>query len=167
MHKKVLSEQVLYYGDVKMPKDWDINPLNLCKQFFDCLYHEKDFHFCIDWDQLNTYIIKNLRINNDLIIENKDSWANAYVPNEKTQTLRHVNLMNLADSPDFVLLYGINTLDCRIKINFDDNKNKGKIWNIDLKQNMFVMFPSTNTYFIENNQKNSLNFIQTITYDQI
>ena len=46
MHKKVLSEQVLYYGDVKMPKDWDINPLNLCKQFFDCLYHEKDFHFC-------------------------------------------------------------------------------------------------------------------------
>ena len=75
--------------------------------------------------------------------------------------------MNLDDSADLVLLYGINTLDCRIKINFDDNKKKGKVWNIYLKKNMFVMFPSTNTYSIENNQKNSLNFIQTITYERI
>ena len=75
--------------------------------------------------------------------------------------------MNLADSADLVLLYGINTLDCKVKINFDDNKNKEKVWNIDLKKNMFVMFPSTNTYSIENNQKNSLNFIQTITYERV
>ena len=25
MQKKVLSEQSLYYGDVTMPKDWDID----------------------------------------------------------------------------------------------------------------------------------------------
>jgi hypothetical protein len=25
MHKKVLSEVSLYYGDVAMPKDWDID----------------------------------------------------------------------------------------------------------------------------------------------
>ena len=25
MHKKVLTEQALYYGDVAMPKDWDID----------------------------------------------------------------------------------------------------------------------------------------------
>ena len=25
MQKKVLSEQALYYGDVAMPKDWDID----------------------------------------------------------------------------------------------------------------------------------------------
>jgi|TARA_R100000426_G_scaffold78937_1_gene56555 hypothetical protein len=167
MHKKVLSEQVLYYGDVKMPEGWEINPLNLCKQLFDSLYHEKDCHYCKDWDKLNTYIREHIRIKHNLIIETKDSWANAYIPNEKTKTLNHVDPMNLADSADLVLLYGINTLDCKIVINFDDNKEKGKVWNIDLKQNKFVMFPSTNTYSIENNQKNSLNFIQTITYERI
>jgi len=35
---------------------------------------------------------------------------------------------------------------------------------MQLKNNMFVMFPSTNMYSIENKQKDSLNFIQTITY---
>ena len=167
MHKKVLSEQVLYYGDVKMPEGWEINALNLCKQLFDSLYHEKDFSFCRDWDKLTTYVREHIRIKYNFSLENKDSWANAYIPNEKTQTLSHVDPMNLADSADLVLLYGINTLDCKVKINFDDNKNKEKVWNIDLKKNMFVMFPSTNTYSIENNQKNSLNFIQTITYERI
>ena len=167
MHKKVLSEQVLYYGDVKMPEGWEVNPLNLCKQLFEALYHEKDFSFCKDWDKVNTYVREHIRIKHNVSIENKDSWANAYIPNEKTETLSHVDPMNLDDSADFVLLYGINTLDCRIKINFDDNKKKGKVWNIDFKKNMFVMFPSTNTYSIENNQKNSLNFIQTITYERI
>ncbi len=167
MDKKVLSEIALYYGDVKMPEGWEVNPLNLCKQLFDSLYHEKDFHFCKDWDKVNTYVREHIRIKHNVSIENKDSWANAYIPNEKTETLSHVDPMNLDDSADLVLLYGINTLDCRIKINFDDNKKKGKVWNIYLKKNMFVMFPSTNTYSIENNQKNSLNFIQTITYERI
>ena len=27
------------------------------------------------------------------------------------------------------------------------------------------MFPSTNMYYLTNNQKDSLNFVQTITYD--
>ena len=29
MKKKVLSEQALFYGDVSMPKGFEINPLNL------------------------------------------------------------------------------------------------------------------------------------------
>ena len=75
--------------------------------------------------------------------------------------------MILADSPDFILLYGINTLNCNVKINFDDNKRKGQSWNMDLKKNMFIMFPSTNTYSIQNKQKDSLNFVQTITYERV
>lgn len=31
MNKKVLSEIALHYGEVKMPKDWDINKDQLIK----------------------------------------------------------------------------------------------------------------------------------------
>jgi len=33
MQKKVLSEQALYFGDVAMPKDWDIDrdKLHICE----------------------------------------------------------------------------------------------------------------------------------------
>ena len=39
--------------------------------------------------------------------------------------------------------------------------------NIPLINNMFIMFPSTNMYYLTNNQKDSLNFVQTITYEYI
>ena len=167
MQKKVLTEQSLYYGEVSMPKYWEINQNELAHHILHSNLTNEEFSFSKTFDKLNTYIREHIRIKHNLIIENKDSWANAYVPNEKTQTLSHVNLMNLADSPDFVLLYGVNTLDCRIKINFDDNRRKGRSWDIELKNNMFIMFPSTNMYYITNTQKDSLNFVQTITYEFI
>ena len=36
-----------------------------------------------------------------------------------------------------------------------------------LTNNQFIMFPSTNMYYLTNNQKDSLNFVQTITYEYI
>jgi hypothetical protein len=54
-----------------------------------------------------------------------------------------------------------------VRIYYDDNRRKGGSWDIELKNNMFIMFPSTNMYHITNNQKDSLNFIQTMTYEFI
>jgi len=61
-------------------------------------------------------------------------------------------------------LYGTKVEDCWVKIYYDDNRRKGQSFDIELKENMFIMFPSTNMYTISNKQKESLNFIQTITY---
>ena len=33
MQKKVLSEQALYFGDVSMPKNWEIDRTELSKKF--------------------------------------------------------------------------------------------------------------------------------------
>ena len=34
MHKNVLSEQALYYGDVTMPKNWDIDREKIKVRYF-------------------------------------------------------------------------------------------------------------------------------------
>ena len=47
------------------------------------------------------------------------------------------------------------------------NRRAGRSWDIPLKNNQFIMFPSTNMYYITNNQKDSLNFILTITNEFI
>ncbi len=44
---------------------------------------------------------------------------------------------------------------------------KEEAWDIPLENNKFIMFPSTNMYYLTNNQKDSLNFVQTITYEYI
>ena len=42
-----------------------------------------------------------------------------------------------------------------------------EMWDIPLKNNDFIMFPSTQMYYITNNQKDSLNFILTTSYEFI
>ena len=45
MQKKVLSEQALYYGDVAMPKNWDIDRDKLSGDILQSVIQNKDFPF--------------------------------------------------------------------------------------------------------------------------
>tara|TARA_R100000655_G_C2882308_1_gene175501 strand:+ start:60 stop:563 length:504 start_codon:yes stop_codon:yes gene_type:complete len=165
MLKKVLSEQFIIYGDVSMPKGFEINSLELIKSIFDSLYNKKDNSFCKDWSKLDSYAREFSKIKYDLCLETVNTWGSIYIPNEKTESLINVDPMNLKNSPDFTLLYGINTKDCFVKIHYDNNRCTGQSFDIELKDNMLIIFPSTNMYSINNSQKDSLNFIQTITYE--
>ena len=167
MQKKVLTEQALYFGDVSMPKGFEINSLQLSQSIFESFYNKRKFTFSKSWDMLNTYMKDYIRLHYKINLVNKDSWANAYIPNEKTEPLLHIDPVDLRNSPDYTCLYGINTIDCMVKIFYDDNRRKGRSWDVELKDNMFIMFPSTNMYYINNKQKESLNFVQTITYEYI
>ena len=54
-----------------------------------------------------------------------------------------------------------------VRIHYEDNRRKGRSLGYTIKNNKFIMFPSTNMYYLTNNQKDSLNFVQTITYEYI
>ncbi len=167
MQKKVLTEQALYYGDVTMPKDWEIDRVYLSnKILYSDLKNEK-FKICKTWDKLNRYIQEHINLYYETALVNKDTWGNIYKPLENTDSLLNVDPVDLRNSPDFTLLYGVNVSDCSVKISYDDNRRKGRSWTIPLTNNKFVMFPSTNSYSIINNQKESLNFILTVTYEYI
>ena len=165
MNKLTLSEQALYYGIVKMPKHWEIDGTELAHHILHSNLINEKLQFSKTYDKLNTDVIEHLYVKYKLQLINRDTWGNIYVPNEKTDLLSNVNLLDLQHSPDYTCLYGINTVNCNVKIFYDDNRRKNKWWNIELKPNMFIMFPSINNYCITNDQKNSLNFVQTITYD--
>tara|TARA_Y100001938_G_C8019602_1_gene394541 strand:+ start:325 stop:828 length:504 start_codon:yes stop_codon:yes gene_type:complete len=167
MNKHILSEQALYYGDVKMPEGFEINSLEFSKTIFDSLSKQKDFIFSKEWDKLNTYLIDFLKLKFKLSLINKKSWGTICTPNENVGPLLDVDPVDLKSSPDFTVLYGINTVDCHVKIYYDDNRRKGRSWDIELEQNKFIMFPSSCTYSIFNKQTNNLNFIQNITYEYI
>ena len=167
MEKKVLSEIALYYGDVSMPKDWEIDPIELAHHILQYQIHNKKYLFSKTWDKLNTYIREHIRLEYDIELVNKKTWGNIYSPHETTPSLLDVDPIDLKHSPDYTLLYGVKVDNCCVKICYDDNKRKGRTWTIPLSNNKFIMFPSTNMYSIINNQKDSLNFIQTITYELI
>ena len=167
MQKKVLSEQALYYGDVAMPKGWDIARDKLQSDILKSQITDSRFPFSRTWDMLNTYMRDHIGLEYGFTLIHKDTFGNIYKPGETSKPLVNVDPVDLRNSPDYTLLYGVKVKDCSVRIHFEDNRRKGRSWDIELKDNMFIMFPSTNMYYLTNNQKDSLNFIQTILYEYI
>ena len=167
MDKKVLSEIALYHGDVSMPKDWQIDPIELAHYILQYQIYNKKFSFSKTWDKLNTYISEHLRLECNLQLVNKKTWGNIYSPHETTVPLLNIDPVDLRNSPDYTCLYGVNVKECGVRIHYDANRRAGRSWDMPLTNNKFIMFPSTQMYYITNNQKDSLNFIQTITYEFI
>jgi hypothetical protein len=167
MHKKVLTEQSIYFGDVSMPKHWEIDKIELSHHILHSNLTNKELQFSKTYDKLNTYMRDYIRLEYNINLVNKSTWGNIYKPNETTISLLNIDPVDLRNSPDFTMLYGVKVEDCFVRIYYDDNRRKGRSWDIKLKNNMFIMFPSTNMYYLTNNQKDSLNFVQTITYEYI
>ena len=167
MQRQVLTEQALYYGDVDMPKGFEIDQEKLTNDILQSTFNSKEFPFSRTWDMLNTYMRDFIGLDYGINLVNKSTWGNIYKPAETTIPLLNIDPVDLRNSPDFTMLYGVKVKDCNVRIHYEDNRRKGRSWDIELKNNMFIMFPSTNMYYLTNNQKDSLNFVQTITYEYI
>ena len=167
MKKKVLSEIGLYYGNVAMPKGFEIDRDKLQSDILSSQINKKKFPFSRTWDMLNTYIREHINVEYGVQLVNKEMWGNVYKPKELSPPLLNIDPVDLRNAPDYTLLYGVNVKDCSVRIHYDDNRRAGRSWDIPLRNNKFIMFPSTQMYYITNNQKDSLNFILTITHDFI
>ena len=167
MQKKVLTEQSLFYGYVSMPKDWEIDRIELSHHILHSSLTDQELQFSKTYDKLNTYMRDFIGVKHNINLINKSTWGNIYKPAETTTPLLNIDPVDLRNSPDFTLLYGVKVKDCFVRIHYEDNRRKGRSWDIELKDNMFIIFPSTNMYYLTNTQKDSLNFVQTIIYEYI
>ena len=167
MQKKVLSEIGLYYDDVAMPKGFEINCNKLQEDILKSQINNKEFPYSREWDKLNTYLREHINVEYGFQLVNKETWGNVYKPKEISIPLLNIDPVDLRNSPDYTLLYGVNVKECSVRIHYDDNRRKGRSWDKPLSNNEFIMFPSTNMYYITNNQKDSLNSILTITHEFI
>ena len=167
MHKKVLSEIDLHYGSIDMTKGFEIDRDKLQSDILSSQIKDSKFPFSRNWDMLNTYMREHIYVEHRFTLVNKETWGNAYRPKEISIPLLNIDPVDLRNSPDYTCLYGVNVKDCSVRIHYDQNRRAGRSWDIPLKNNHFIMFPSTQMYYITNNQKASLNFILTTTYDYI
>ena len=62
MQKKVLSEIALYYGDVAMPKHWEIDRNELAHHILHSNLTNEKFQFSRTWDKLNAYVREHINL---------------------------------------------------------------------------------------------------------
>ena len=167
INKKILSEIALIYGDVSMPKGFEIDREELSKQILEANINDHTFPFSRNWDMLNTYMRDHVNVEHGINLINKITWGDTYKPGEVSIPLLNIDPVDLRNSPDYTCLYGVKVDNCSVRIHYDDNRRKGRSWDIPLTNNRFIIFPSTCMYYLTNKQKDSLNFVQTITYEFI
>ena len=150
-----------------MPKGFEIDRDKLQSDILSSQIKNLEFPFSREWDKLNTYMREHITVEHGFTLINKEPWGNVYKPKEISIPLLNIDPVDLKNSPDYTFLYGVNVKDCSVRIHYNSNRRAGRSWDIPLTNNSFVMFPSTQLYYITNNQKDSLNFIFTTTYEFI
>ena len=183
MQKKVLSEIDLYYGEIKTPKGFEIKrdviKNNILDSFItekrisnnirDYAYSDYKLEFSQGFQWLQDYIRDHFNSEYNKILVPKLSWGNVYDYNQKSFSRANVDPIDLRNAPDYTFIYGVDVGkdSTGVVIEYDDNRRKGRTWHIPLNNNDFVMFPSTNKYFISPNKSKQMNIILTTTYEYI
>jgi len=169
MDKRVLSQIDLHFGQVEMPKGFEINRETLVADILSSTIYNREFPFSRSFDMLQTYLREHINLEYGFTLVQKKTIGNIYKPQQYSNSLLQVDPVDLRNSPDYVMLYGVNVGkdSCKVFIEYDDNRRKGRSWEIPLNNNYFIMFPSSQRYHITANTSEQLNFILTTTYEFI
>tara|TARA_R110001592_G_scaffold272950_1_gene539821 strand:- start:292 stop:804 length:513 start_codon:yes stop_codon:yes gene_type:complete len=163
--KNILSQIDLYSGTVLMPKGFEISKETLKNDIIKHKIQDCEYPFSREWDKLNTYLREHITVEYGFQLINKLTTGYMFKPNEISYPEKDINEVDLKNSADYTMLYGVNLNNCSVRIYYDNNRRKGRSWDIPLEDNKFLIFPSTQQYIISNNQKDNLNLILKITYE--
>jgi hypothetical protein len=183
MEKKVLSEIALYIGEVKMPKYFDINRPELKADILSSFINQKtisqnnmDYSF-LDYevpfskslDMLHTYVRDNFLLKHKRNLILKKSFGNILNINEQSFSRSLVDPLDLKNSPDFVMVYGVDVQpnSSTVVIEYDDNRRANRTWHVPIENNKFVIFTSNQKFFISQNISQEQNIFLTTTFDYI
>ena len=167
LNKKILSQIDLHFGKIDMPKGFEIDRNVLQQDIINHLILDYPYPFSKEWDKLNTYIREHIYLEYNFTLVNKLTTGYTFKTNENSYPEKDVNEVDLKNSPDYVMLYGVSVKNCFVRIYYDDNRRRGRSWDIELKNNNFIMFPSSQFYFISNKNNDNLNTILKTTYEFI
>ena len=165
--KNILSQIDLYSGQISMPKGFEIDKEILQTDIIKHQIQDCEFPFSREFDKLNTYLREHIALEYNFTLINKLTTGYMFKPNETSYPEKDIDEVDLRNSPDYTMLYGVSLNNCSVRIYYDDNRRKGRSWDIKLSNNDFIIFPSTQQYFITNNQKDNLNLVLKITYEYI
>ena len=183
MHKKVLSEIALYSGPINSPKGFEINRSQIKNDILqsyatdkrnspnskDYSYLDYVIQFSKPLSWLKDYIRDHFNGEYQKTLISNTEWGNVYKPDQQSFLRNTLEPLDLKNSPDYTLVYGVDVGDksCDIVIEYDDNRRANRTWRLPMRNDFFVMFPSTQKYFITPNKSKQLNIFLTITYEYV
>ena len=79
INKKVLSETALFFGELKMPKGYEIETGLLVKNIaLSHYYDDVEYVFSKAWDKINTFITDFMRVEHKINIQSKRAGSSQF-----------------------------------------------------------------------------------------
>jgi hypothetical protein len=140
----------------------DNNPISLA-------YHDYAVPFSQPLHWFHDYVRDHFKTEFKRTLIPVNTWGNIYAAHEGSLNRLQINPLDLKNAPDYVIIYGLQVADadCELVIEYDDNKRKNQIKRLPLKDNKFIIFPSTQRYYITKNKQDKLNVILTTVCEYI
>tara|TARA_R100001143_G_scaffold40802_1_gene37161 strand:+ start:474 stop:1001 length:528 start_codon:yes stop_codon:yes gene_type:complete len=174
MKKKVLSALDIYSEEVNIPGGFEINRKKIFSHILhNCFIEREIFNykntFKVDSSQdlgwFNQYIIEHLLLRHKVALESHNYYGLILYPGEMS-IIRNEN--NLYPTSAYTVIYGIEVPknSTELTLSFKD-KNKLKIYSEEIYDNKFIIFPSSENYFLTRNNSSNLicflvgNFLKT------
>ena len=93
-------------------------------------------------------------------------FANLYLPQTSSLSRCHVNPVDIKNSSDYTAIYAVDVgkYSSKIRIEYDDNRRKGRTWEWPVESNRLWIFPSILKYSITKNTSSQINIFFTENY---
>ena len=170
MKKKVLSEIAIHTGQVIMPEGWEINFKKIASDIITANIHDENIQFSKDLDRLDKYIQETFRLRNERFLDKHKPYKyHILLPNQFSHTFLRLDQNYLTSSSDKICLYAVSVGEksCAVILDYDDNRKKEKKELCKLETNNYVIFPSTQQFFITKNTSQQINILLEIEYDVV
>ena len=180
MKKTVLSEIDIYQGDLKMPKNFDIDRSKLKADILDShlqantiTNNQFSFSF-LDYkvpssktlDMVQTYVTDYLNSYFNIRMFPTQRFGNVLKPNQQTFSRNFLDCNNSSNSIDYVLIYGVDIANssCSVVVEYNNKKDLEQKYFIPMSNNYFVVLPGSERFFISSNTSKQTNIFLTCTF---
>jgi len=177
MKKDLLNKKEIYYGSINMPKYFEINRYELKSDILISFIEKKTIskdtfkYECLDYvvnhskthQTLINYMIEHLYLKYKLNLINVLSFANVLDKNEQSFSRKIKNSKYKLDKSNYVMVYGIDVNDdCSIVFEDENYSNNQELHHFNINNNEFILFKSTERFFISKNISNKKNIFLII-----
>jgi len=184
MKKVVLSEIDIITGTIDCPKGFEINRDKIKNDIITSYinqerisnneknysYNDYKVPFSQPLQWFKDYLRDHFKLEHNKTLIPKLDFGIILEKKQKSHTRNLVEPLDLLHAPDYTCIYGVDIDDeeqLEVVILYDDNRRVNRTWHLPLQNNGYIIFPSTQRFFINESKSSKLQSILISTYEYI
>ena len=116
MKEEILTSVRVFTGHINMPEGFEINKNEIGKEILSSSILKTSFPFMREIDKIDTYLREYIYLDYKIWLVQKNINGLVFLPNDHSDNQLEIDKMDLKNSCDYVMFYGVHINDDSFKI---------------------------------------------------